>query len=56
MTMIAFPDDDDSIFDDDDSIFDDDDSIFDDDDSGLMTMVVIYYDEWYWCELPKQFY
>ena len=47
MTMIAFPDDDDSIFDDDDSIFDDDDSIFDDDDSGLMTMVVIYYDEWY---------
>ena len=47
MTMIAFPDDDDSIFNDDDSIFDDDDSIFDDDDIGLMTMVVIYYDEWY---------
>ena len=47
MTMIAIPDDDDSIFDDDDSIFDDDDSIFDDDDSGLMTMVVIYYDKWY---------
>ena len=40
MTMIAFPDDD-------DSIPDDDDSIPDDDDSGLMTMVVIYYDEWY---------
>ena len=47
MTMTAFPDDDDSIFNDDDSIFNDDDSIFDDDDSGLMTMVVIYYDEWY---------
>ena len=37
MTMIAFSDDD-------DSIFDDDDSIFDDDDSGLMTMAVFYYD------------